>query len=541
MLLRRSGVSDRVSTGTSASSVPTVTPVISTPVTCNPDSQGWLHDVVIFVISWILMTISKFVLFMRYQLWGYKLPPMAPILSVIWWQQAKGSFALHRMPISEWASSSSKDDASRGDEAVAGLAVPFKGLHVSISDSALIESVMADKATYASRGDVGFQSWIPQGLLALPTGPQWRLHRRLVTRFLATDYLRKYMLVMQKFTMDMIEEWKIAADSQEPQDVQRQVSHWALLVISQVAFGIDSVFQSKEDYTAHQEKAEIILGETTRRYVDVVPFMEYITPARQRRFREAVQWCREKLAAGGTFDGQEEGDLNMISMLRKVQRDGTEKLTDEEIIQEVMTLNGAGHETTANTLSWAFLMLAHHPHEQAKLQREADEIVKGPCASLEETQKLTDTLCALYESIRMYPTVPVFQREVAADTTLGGYDIPKGSFILINNMKKNRDPNVFPDPDTYRPSRFRGVSPPKPGQPVDIPGTRSYSFLPFGAGGRSCVGQRLAIAEALQIISAVMKTFTIRVPDGHPPVTEYSSISLRPKGMRLIFEKRTNV
>ena len=63
--------------------------------------------------------------------------------------------------------------------------------------------------------------------------------------------------------------------------------------------------------------------------------MEYITPARQRRFREAVQWCREKLAAGGTFDGQEEGDLNMISMLRKVQRDGTEKLTDEEIIQEV--------------------------------------------------------------------------------------------------------------------------------------------------------------------------------------------------------------
>ena len=107
-------------------------------------------------------------------------------------------------------------------------------------------------------------------------------------------------------------------------------------------------------------------------------------------------------------------------------------------------------------------------------------------------------------------------------------------------MKKNRDPNVFPDPDMYRPSRFHGISPPMPTQPVDIPGTPLYSFLPFGAGGRSCVGQRLAVAEALQIMSAVMKSFHIRIPDDMPPVEEFSSISLKPRGMRLIFEKRNS-
>lgn len=192
------------------------------------------------------------------------------------------------------------------------------------------------------------------------------------------------------------------------------------------------------------------------------------------------------------------------------------------------------------------------------MQHEADERVAGACATYEESHKLDATLAAIYETLRLfvipfkcisscealtlsktrYPTVPNFPRECAFDCKLGGYDIPKGSRVVVNLMELNRNPKWYPEPEEFRPARFIGVGPPKPSLPVGAPGAPQFAFLPFGAGSRTCVGQRLAILEAVQILSGVMKRFTVHLPSDPPVVVEHSSITLRPKGMRLIFEKR---
>jgi len=421
---------------------------------------------------------------------------------------------------------------------MAGFAIPMKGLFVWVKDVDIIEKVMTDKKTFPTRGDTGFSAWVPEGLLALPTGPKWQLHRRLVSRFLSTEHLRNYGKTIEEKTEELLALWRTAAETAEPQDVQGQLSRTTLDVISVVAFGVNSGIQTTDDQIRLAEAADTILNESALRTTEA-PIMPYITPGRQKRFQEAVQWVRQMLFSNHVIQGDADTQKNIISMLRSVQKSGDEEITDEEIIQEVMTIGGAGHETTANTISWALLLLAHNPLEQVRLQHEADLKVAGNCATFDESQNLEATLCAIYETLRLYPTVPAFPRESAVDCVLGGYDIPRGSRVIVSLMQVNRNPKWYPEPDEFRPSRFAGVGPPKPSQPVGVPGAPEFAFLPFGAGSRTCVGQRLAVLEAVQILSAVMKAFTVRLPENAPTVFEHSSITLRPKGMRLVFEKRS--
>jgi cytochrome P450 len=176
--------------------------------------------------------------------------------------------------------------------------------------------------------------------------------------------------------------------------------------------------------------------------------------------------------------------------------------------------------------------------EQVRLQEEADGKIAGATATFAESQSLEATLNAVYETLRLYPTVPNFPRECAVDCKIGGYDIPKGSRVVVNLMGPNRNAKWFAEPDEFRPTRFTGIGLPKPSQPIGAPGAPDFAFLPFGAGSRTCIGQRLAVLEAVQILSAVMKNFSVRLPADAPVVIEHSSITLRPKGLRLIFEKR---
>jgi cytochrome P450 len=117
--------------------------------------------------------------------------------------------------------------------------------------------------------------------------------------------------------------------------------------------------------------------------------------------------------------------------------------TNKQKTNKVLTINGAGHETTANTLSWALQLLALHPVEQRRLQQEIDAIVTGESATFDEAQKLELTLCAVYETLRLYPTVPNYPRQAAVDCKLGGYDIPRGSAVVVAQMSINRDPRWY--------------------------------------------------------------------------------------------------
>lgn len=242
-------------------------------------------------------------------------------------------------------------------------------------------------------------------------------------------------------------------------------------------------------------------------------------------------------------------------------------------------MGGAGHETTANTLAWALYLLATHPEAQAELVEELNSVEFTSAASTttstdsnddggdndggdddhvqvasfeDARTKLPLTLAVIYETLRLYPTVPVFPRECAkAGVKLGGFDVPKGSLVIVVSNPVHRDEKFFHEPNNFLPKRFLGVPSPSTSLPVGAPGKGpkgKFAFMPFGAGQRTCVGQRFAILEAVLLLSAIAKRFHLSMPDDHDggdggaaaraAVKEHLAITLRPIGLKLVLRHR---
>jgi len=150
----------------------------------------------------------------------------------------------------------------------------------------------------------------------------------------------------------------------------------------------------------------------------------------------------------------------------------------------------------------------------------------------EEIKSLRYCQQVIFETLRLYPTVPSFPRYSVASTKLGPYDIPRGCMVYVTPGAMNHDPELWVEPTMFRPERFDELPDLLPGRPVGVPGGSKYGFLPFGAGPRTCVGQRLAMMEAVQILGAVTKRYQFALRDEH--VEEFADITLGPKrGMYL--------
>merc|ERR1712196_54604 len=129
-----------------------------------------------------------------------------------------------------------------------------------------------------------------------------------------------------------------------------------------------------------------------------------------------------------------------------------------------------------------------------------DEVVQGVDAEVptaEEVKKLKYTRAVFYETLRLYPTVPHFPRVAAKDSKLGGYDVPKGATVAVIQSALNRSDKLWKQPESFQPERFmaESVKDPITSKPVGVPGGSEYGFIPFGAGQRTCIGQRFALLE----------------------------------------------
>lgn len=202
-----------------------------------------------------------------------------------------------------------------------------------------------------------------------------------------------------------------------------------------------------------------------------------------------------------------------------------------EISNEILTLLIAGHETTANTATWAIHLLYNHPEILAEVRQEIDS-VKAEDSTLprglfeyNQIHSFVYTKRVVFETLRLFPTVPMFPRLASRDLELAQQDgkplfLPKGTLIFLTTghftASDLREPAVF------RPDRFDASS------PLYDPAVMSKAFIPFGAGGRVCLGQRFAEMEAVQMISAIVSQFDL-IPDSKRPPAEYCDITLGPK------------
>jgi cytochrome P450 len=231
-------------------------------------------------------------------------------------------------------------------------------------------------------------------------------------------------------------------------------------------------------------------------------------------------------AAAGTGGA---ADL-LARLMAATDEAGGGKLSAREVRDEVMTIFLAGHETTAMTMSWTWYLLSQHPAWAERLEVELDAVLAGRAAGQDDLPNLPLTRRIIEESMRLYPAAPGLSTRVAlAEDELGGRKIAKGTRVVLLPWVLHRHHRLWDDPERFDPDRFL------PERSRDRP---RFAFLPFGAGPRVCIGQILAVNEAVLLLASLAQHFRPRLAPDAKVVLRHN-VTLQPKhGLAMILGPR---
>ena len=268
-----------------------------------------------------------------------------------------------------------------------------------------------------------------------------------------------------------------------------------------------------------------------------LPFPEVILnlplPA-MKRIRQGQAYLDRliyRMIAERRKDPRDRGDLLSMLLAAVDTEDGTGGMTDKQVRDECVTVMLAGHETTANALSFALWELARNPDVQERLSQECRAVLGPRAPAAEDYGRLTYAAQVFAETIRIYPPVWVTARTAVEAYEYRGITIPRGAILLAPQIVAHRDPRFWDDPLRFDPQRFTEEN--KAGRP-------RFCYFPFGAGARQCIGEGLAWMEGVLILASIAGNWKLSLPAGAPPELPLQpAISLRPKGgVRLHVDRR---
>jgi len=360
-----------------------------------------------------------------------------------------------------------------------------------IKNPDLIHEVLVTKAKYF-RKDSGYYSeekglarFMGKSVLS-SDGDYWRKQRKLIAPLFHTQRIKAYADTMVHFAYEQMAQWK----DDTVIDVADHMTEATLMIVSKTLFDTDVREQAKRFGDA-TEIANDFVGNTS-----LLP--TWIPTGRELDARQAIKTLDEMiypLIEQRRNSDEDAGDL--LTMLMRTEDEDGNRMTDEQVRNEALTIFMAGHETTANTLNWTLMQLAEQPEIAEKVRAELDEVLAGRAPTLEDLRALTYTKQVIQESMRLYPAVWGVGREATKDTEIGGYFVPKGTNVHLNLYELQRDVRWWDNATTFDPERFaEGKTP--------IKGT----YIPFGNGARICVGNSFAMMEAQLLLASFMQKWT---------------------------------
>jgi cytochrome P450 len=399
-----------------------------------------------------------------------------------------------------------------------------------ISDPELIRDVFVTHGRRFKKGR-GLQAaklLLGEGLLT-SEGEFHLRQRRLVQPAFARQRMAGYADAMVSSAAAHAGAWT----SGDQVDIAEEMAALTLTVVGQTLFGADVTGLRADVANA----MTTLLQSFTR--VALTPWaavaVRLPTPAARRlRAAEATldqavySIIQQRRAAA-----QDEGDLlSMLLLAHDVEAAAGEsvRMTDKQVRDEVMTLLLAGHETTANALTWAWYLLSEHPAAAHRMRAELAAALAGELPSYADLPRLPWTTAVLAESMRLYPPAWIVGRRALEDVELGGWRLPAGSLCVVSQWVTHRDERWWPDPLAFRPERW-----------IDGEGRFSehhdgrprFAYFPFGAGTRVCVGESFAWTEGVLLLGAIGQRWSLALVPGHP-VAVQPAITLRPRhGMRM--------
>ena len=390
--------------------------------------------------------------------------------------------------------------------------------HVSRHPDHVKHVLQENHANYIKgRGLRKMKVFLGEGLLT-SEGDFWRRQRKLIQPAFHRQRLALLASTMAECTAEMLDEWKAIAAGKKPENIAQQMMRLTLNIAAKTLFSVDV----RHEAEAVGRALTIALEEGNRRLFTLVELPLWVSTPANVRYRDAMaELDRVVYGIIETRRKTKTDKVDLLGMLIEARDEDTgETMSDKQIRDETMTLFLAGHETTANALSWIWYLLSKHPAEHRKLEREVDEVLGGKAPRFDDLPNLKYTRMVVEESLRLYPPAWIFGRTALGDDTLGGYSIPKRSIVAMSPFLIHRHPEFWSNPEGFDPERFA---------PEASATRHKYAYVPFGGGPRVCIGNQFAMLESQLCLAMMVQRYRLELVPGARVEME-PLVTLRPLG-----------
>jgi cytochrome P450 len=348
--------------------------------------------------------------------------------------------------------------------------------------------------------------------------------RRLAQPAFHRQRIAAYGMTMVEYSDRLSNRWQPGQEL----DISREMMRLTLAIAGKTLFDADVETEADEIGDALSQ-AMAMFNYLTLPFSQLleklpIPAMRRFKAARQRLDETIYRMIRERRESG-----EDRGDLlSMLIQARDTEGDGT-GMTDEQLRDEAMTIFLAGHETTANALTWTWFLLSQNPEVEAKFHAEVDTVLAGRTATAEDYPRLRYTEMVFAEAMRMYPPAWIIGRRALNDYRIGDYHVPARSIVLMSQYLMHHNAKFFPEPDRFDPERWT---------PEAREARPQFSYFPFGGGPRLCIGESFAWMEGVLVMATLAQKWRMRLAPNHPIVLE-PIVTLRSKhGMKMTVEQR---
>ena len=351
--------------------------------------------------------------------------------------------------------------------------------------------------------------------------------RRLVQPAFHRDRLAGYGAAMVEIAAQCRDRWQAGAAL----DMSTEMTRLTLAIVARTLFNADVTSEADEigaALTAVLGLFEMVL----------MPFSEWLeklplpSVKRFERARDRLDETIYRIIAERRKSGRDAGDLLSMLLLAQDQEasgEAARRMTDRQVRDEALTLFLAGHETTANALTWTWYLLSQNPGAEARLHQEVDRELGGRLPGVEDLPRLRYTEMTLAESMRLYPPAWGVGRRAISDYRVGEYVLPARSIILMSPYVVHRHERWFEEPERFEPERWL---------PEKAATRPKFSYFPFGGGARVCIGERFAWMEGVLLLATLAQRWRPHLEPGQR-IDHRALITLRPRyGMRMTLERR---
>ncbi|MGQ0646882.1 MAG: cytochrome P450 [Gemmatimonadaceae bacterium] len=346
-------------------------------------------------------------------------------------------------------------------------------------------------------------------------GDMHRRQRRMIQPEFHRQHIARYAEAMVAIADRRTGLWRDGVSF----DMHREMSALALSIAGTTLFGAEVEHEAGDIGAALDATFGTFMRTFYMPFGDVV--LRLPIPS-SRRFWEGVRRVEEtvfRLIAERRSSGEDKPDLlSLLLRARDTEGDGA-GMTDEQVRDEVLTFFLAGHETTANALTWTWYLLAQHPDAADRMAAESHDC-GDRALTADDVARLPFTRMVLAESMRLYPPAWTVARRALGSFELGGYTIPAHGLVVMSQWVVHRDDRWWPEPDRFEPERH---------SPDAAASRPKFAYFPFGGGARMCIGEHFAWMEGVLVLATIARRWRFTLSPG-ARVQPHATITLRPRG-----------